>query len=231
MAKNFSISEALKFGFSATFNNIPVLFSVQVVRSIFWAAGLAFFWVLFYGFVPTYKVLSQSFFYGQGMYSFHDCFDLLSGTKVFLGSMIFTFIDTIFMAGLIKIGFEIYDEGKGKFSSLFSLWPFLMNLVALNFLYKSIVALGFLLVVIPGIMWAIQFGFAYQALVDRGLGPIESLYASSRLTKGVRIKLFGFWALVLGINLVGYLFFAVGTLITMPATLLAQIYVYRHLEK
>ncbi len=230
MNKNFSITQSLKFGFISTFKNIPILFSIQLLRSLFWLAGLAFFWILFYGFVPTYKVISQSFFYGQGMYSFHDCFDVLSGTKLFMASMLFALLDTIFMCGLIRISLEIHDQGRGEFSSLFSPWFLILNAILLNIIYKSLVALGFLLVIIPGIIWAVQFGFAYKILVDRDLGPLESLRASAELTKGVRWKLLGFWAIILTINILGYLLFAVGTVFTMPATLLAQIFVYRQLQ-
>jgi hypothetical protein len=231
MKKDFSILEALKFGFLATFNNTLILFTVQLLRSLFWGIGLATFWVLFYGFVPTYKVLTQSFFYGHGMYTVHDCFDLFYGTKIFLSSLLLALIDTIFVAALIRIGFEIYDTGKGKFRSLLSLWPMtVLNLILLNIVYKSILTVGFMLFIIPGIIWAVQFGFCYQILIEKKMGPLESLRMSALITKGVRWKLFGFWALILAINITGYALFTVGTLLTMPATLLAQIFVYRHLK-
>ncbi len=231
MKKNFSMAQAFKFGFLTTFKNLPILFSVQLLRSLFWVTGLAIFWILFYGFLPTYKVLTQSFFYGQGMYSFHDCFDLLSGTKIFLASCVLGLIDTVFLCTLLEIGFEIHDGGEKTFFSVLPSFALVLNMILLNIIYKGIVALGFLLLIIPGLMWATQFGFATKALVDRGEGPIEALRTSSVLTKGIRIKLFCFWAMALLVNVVGYLLLGVGTLITMPATLLAQIFVYRHLQK
>jgi hypothetical protein len=256
MKKDFSIAEALKFGFLSTFDNIPLLFTIQFLRSLFWAIGLATFWVLFYGFVPTYKVLTQSFFYGHGMCTVHDCFDLFYGTKIFFSSLLLALVDIVFLAALIRVGLEIYDTGKGKFHSLISIWPMtvlnlvlldivyksilivgffiipfiimtVLNLISLNIVYKSILVIGFF---IPGIIWAVQFGFCYQVLVDKKMGPLESLRMSALITKGVRWKLFWFWALILAINVTGYALFTVGTLLTMPATLLARIFVYRHLK-
>jgi|GEM_PF-1035072 hypothetical protein len=232
MKKNFSIVQALRFGFLSTFTNIPVLFTIQLLRSLFWGIGLALFWILFYGFVPTYKVITQSFFYGHGMYTLHDCFDLLYGTKIFLASMLLALIDTIFVCGLIRVGLEIYDKGRGRFQSLVSLWPLVvLNMILLNIIYKSIVTLGLILLVIPGLIWAVQFGFAYQAVVDKRIGSLEALRVSAQVTKGARWKLLGFWSLILVINLLGYALFTVGTLLTMPATMLAQIFVYRRLQE
>lgn len=229
MNKNFSITHAFKFGFWAMAENLPILLLIQLVRSIVWVAGLALFWVLFYGAMPTYKILTQSFFYGYSIDALWDCFDF-AYVNIFLASLVLTVIDTVLVALLFKIALRIHDEGRTGFSELAISPALLINFIVLNILYKGIVSLGFLLLVIPGLWWAVQFGFSYQALVDHNVTPLEALRISSYLTKGIRLKLFLFWLLIMLVNVIGYAFFIVGTFFAMPFTLLAQIFVYRKLQ-
>ncbi|HYG47426.1 MAG TPA: YciC family protein [Allosphingosinicella sp.] len=52
-------------------------------------------------------------------------------------------------------------------------------------------ALGFLLLLVPGIILYVMWSVAAPALVEERLGPVEALGRSNRLTDGVRWKVFG----------------------------------------
>jgi uncharacterized membrane protein len=97
-------------------------------------------------------------------------------------------------------------------------------------LYGLIIAVGLVLLVVPGIIWAVVFGLATFVAVDRGLDPIASLKESRRLTKGERWHLFLFGLLLIGVNLLGALALGIGLLVTIPTTTLAAAFVYRRLE-
>jgi uncharacterized membrane protein len=97
-------------------------------------------------------------------------------------------------------------------------------------LYGLIVAGGLILLVVPGVFWAVTYGFSTWAAVDRTLDPVSSLRESSRITRGHRWQLFGFGLYLIGINLLGAMALGIGLLVTVPTSFIAAARVYRRLE-
>ena len=89
------------------------------------------------------------------------------------------------------------------------------------------VVLGFLVLVVPGIILAIGLSFVPYLVVDRGLGPIEALKESWRITKGHKWQLLLLFLALVGINLLGVLALIVGIFVTVPITMLAFAHAYR----
>ncbi len=105
-------------------------------------------------------------------------------------------------------------------------FPFLLTSV----LFGLVVLAGLVLLVVPGFIWMMQFSFSMFLSADRQLDPIACLHESSRLTRGVRWHLFGFWLAAVGVNLLGCLALGVGLLFTVPTTFLAGAQIYRRLQ-
>lgn len=93
------------------------------------------------------------------------------------------------------------------------------------------IVLGFILLIVPGIILSILFMFVGYLVIERGLGPIEALKESARMTEGSRLQLFLFGLALIGINLVGVLALLVGLLVSIPVSFLATVHVYRALSK
>jgi hypothetical protein len=65
---------------------------------------------------------------------------------------------------------------------------------------------GLLLLIVPGIMFAVRWSMALPACVVEGLGPLTSMKRSAELTKGHRWKLFGVFLLLMIVSwIVGWL--------------------------
>ncbi len=92
------------------------------------------------------------------------------------------------------------------------------------------VGIGIILLIVPGIIFALMFMFATFIVIDRGLGPIDALNESSRIGKGYKWQLFGFTLVLVLINLLGLLALVVGLLVSVPVTSLAFTHVYRVLS-
>lgn len=138
-------------------------------------------------------------------------------------------LSVIIGMGLIKICLRFCDGEKGEFSDLFSCYPLFFKYLVGSILYGVIVVVGLILLIIPGIVWAIKFQFFDYLIVDKGLGPIDALEKSSDITRGVKWDLFLF-AILLGIiNLMGFLCLVVGLFVTIPVTMVAIAFVYRKL--
>ena len=119
--------------------------------------------------------------------------------------------------------------GKGNFQTfspvILSFFDYLIG----SILYGLIVVVGLILLIIPGIIWAIKFQFFDYLIVDKGLGPIDALEKSSDITRGVKWDLFAFGILLAIINILGFLCLVVGLFVTIPVTLVAMAFVYREL--
>jgi uncharacterized membrane protein len=131
--------------------------------------------------------------------------------------------------GFIRISLRFCDREKGEYADLFSCLPLFFPYLLASILYGLIVVGGMILLVIPGIIWAIKYMFFSYLMVDRRVGPMEAIKGSSAITKGVKGKLFLFLLALMGINLLGAMALLIGLLATIPTSMLATAYVYRKL--
>jgi len=200
-AEKFSISEAIHFGWNTMKSNLGFFI------------GLLIFVFLF---TSLSSIIAAK----------------ATEANIFLG-IIFYIADfslsIIISIGLVKIALRFCDNEKGRFADLFSQYPLFPQYLVGSILYGLIVFAGTILLLIPGIIWGIQFCFYDYFIVDKGLGPIEALKRSSAITRGVKWDLFGFFLVLLGINLLGALCLLIGLFVTIPTTMVALAFVYRKL--
>jgi uncharacterized membrane protein len=92
--------------------------------------------------------------------------------------------------------------------------------------------IGLLLCVIPGIIFAVVFGFYGFVAAEQGNAaqPMETLKRAAEITRGYRWQLFGLAIVLALINLVGILLCGVGLLFTLGITIIAWAYTYRRLS-
>lgn len=132
--------------------------------------------------------------------------------------------------GLSKIALMLHDGTKPKWTELFSQYPLLLKYIGASILFGLIVTGGLILLIIPGIMWAIKYAFFGFVMVDKHAGIMESLRASAKMTDGVKWELLGFGLLMGVINVLGALALFIGLFVTVPISLMASVFVYRKLE-
>jgi uncharacterized membrane protein len=89
------------------------------------------------------------------------------------------------------------------------------------------VAAGLILLIVPGIIFALMFMFTTFIVIDREFGPIDSMKESRRLTYGHKWKLLGLSLLLVLINLLGLAVLVVGLLVSIPVSSLAFAHAYR----
>ena len=131
--------------------------------------------------------------------------------------------------GLVRISLRLVDGQQPRYGELFGDLTTFWRYVVGNLLFLLIILGGLLLLVVPGIIWSIKYQFAPFLIVDRNIGIKEAFQESAGITSGVKWELFLFFLLVMGINLLGLLAFAIGLFFTLPATMIAYAFVYRKL--
>ena len=132
--------------------------------------------------------------------------------------------------GLTTFSLRAHDNINGvQIADLWNPGPFWRFLGA-YILTVIAIALGFLALIIPGIILSMGLAFVSYLVVDRGLGPIESMKESWRITKGHKWQLLLLFLALLGINLLGILALLIGVFVTVPITMLAFAHAYRTLS-
>jgi len=137
--------------------------------------------------------------------------------------------DIIISIGLITIALKFLDNQQPMFENLFSFKPYFWKYLGASILTGLVVWAGLILFIIPGIYWALKFQFYGYFVVDKSCEPIESMRRSSQITQSVKWKLLGFGIVLAVINIVGAICLFIGLFVTVPVTLLAYSFVYRKL--
>ena len=102
-------------------------------------------------------------------------------------------------------------ETKDMFEAFHNYW----NAVLANILVGVIVGVGFVLLIIPGIIFACKLAFTPYLVVDRKMEVIEAVKESWRMTSGHAWKVFGMGLVSIPIGIAGLLCFGVGIIIAI----------------
>jgi len=122
-----------------------------------------------------------------------------------------------------------HDNPDG--AELSMLWhprPF-WKYLAVSILLAIVIGIGLALLIVPGIILFLMFMFSTFIVIERGLGPIDAMSESRRLTRGHKWELLAFVGLLFLINLLGLLALIVGILVSIPVSALAFVHAYRAL--
>lgn len=209
MYKNFSLKKAYSYGFWAFFEHIGFFFKFSCISAL----------ILFCSFIivsiPLVLVLMPS-----------QMRAVIVGHAVIFALLLYA----QWHATLLQAVLSIYDMHEATIAQAYETFKTKCGL-RLAFFYTSYMILDFLgytIGIVPGIFIDMLYGFSFFFMLDNHMGMSEALRASVRLGRGVRGKLFGFYALLyifalpLNATLIGLAF-------TLPMSLLARVYVYRQL--
>jgi len=197
----FSKIEALEFGWKTTTSNLKFLIGLMIIVLV------------------IYLLLAMI---GQAL----EDEKFLS----FIFSLITWAIQLIVSLGLIKIAIKFCDKKKPLLSDLYTEYPKTLKYLLASIIVGIITFIGFILLIVPGIIFAIKLQFVPYLIADKNLGPFEAIKTSWRITKGVKWNLFLFALLAILVNIGGALLLLVGLLVTIPTTSIATAYIYRKLS-
>ena len=199
--KRFSIEEAFEFAWEVTKQNVALFIGLLVAAVI----------------IDTIPVALAA--------QLQEKHHLLAPVFSIIGWV----LQTIITMGLIKIAIQFADGQKGGFSDLFSCASLFIPYILGSFLYALIVLVGLVLLIVPGIIWAIRYQFFVYFIIDKKCKVFEAFQKSSEVTYGAKWRLFIFSILLTMLNFFGMIPLFMGLLVTIPITLVAVASVYRRL--
>lgn len=124
----------------------------------------------------------------------------------------------------------LYQQGKkAEVTVLFTSVDRYLSVLGATILISLIVIAGMILLIVPGIIWAIKYQFVIPLILDQKLGVREAMRRSDAITKGKKMDIFMFDLTMLGVVILGVLALFVGLFVAVPVVGLAQIDLYKKL--
>jgi uncharacterized membrane protein len=139
-------------------------------------------------------------------------------------------VSSFFVAGMYRFALKVARGEPYAFNDLFSGAPIFVSVLVANVAVAIPVVIGFMLLIVPGAILALGLSMTLPLIVDRGIGPIEALSASWKLTDGHKGNLFVFGLLVFGLSIAGVCACGVGIFLVIPLVYIGQMYIYLKLS-
>ncbi len=145
---------------------------------------------------------------------------------VVIGSLLLSFVTAL---GLVRIGLNLVDGEDADLADLFSCAHLVFKYLMASVLHGILIVIGLVLLIVPGIIWTVQFSQWPYLMVEHEMGPIEAMKASSRLTRGTRGKLILFYLATILLLFLGLFAAIVGAVVVYAVITVAGAYIYREI--
>lgn len=153
-----------------------------------------------------------------------------SGMQVLL-DILGVVLSVYMSAGLIRVMLKVVRDEEARIEDLFADPKLIPRYFVTSLLCGLIILGGFLLLIVPGVIWSIKYGMFGYFLVEHQAGIRESLKRSAALTQGAKGQLFVMGLATAGIILLGLLALGVGVFFALPMVSVAHAYAYTLLHK
>jgi uncharacterized membrane protein len=135
-------------------------------------------------------------------------------------------VSSFVMAGIMSFSLKVAKGVPYAFGDLFSGAPFFVSVFVANLVSSIAISIGMIFLIVPGVILALGLCMAIPLIVDRGLGPIDALSESWKLTDGHKTNLFIFGLIAFGLSIAGACACGVGLFLVIPLLYIALMYIY-----
>jgi hypothetical protein len=147
------------------------------------------------------------------------------------GVTFFNFVvSCFFQAGLIKIWLDAARGQTPSFGAMFTGGDRFLPLLGGLFLMYFIAGLGFILLIVPGVILLLGLSLTPYYIIDAKMGPIAALQASWAATKGQKGDLFVLGLAAVGMMIVGLMACVLGIFVTAPICFVAFVVAYTRIS-
>ena len=179
-------------------------------------------WITFYALQLLPIIVAVVYSWGLESYAENSDFG-------FIWILLYLVVQVVLSMGLIKGYLQLSRGKKVTMETFTSVAPLILNYFASQLLMGLIVLGGFILLIIPGVIFSIKYMFTPYLVIDKGLGPIEALKASGKITDGIKWDMVGFLAAAAVLTYIGILALFVGLLVTIPVATFSYVLLYNKL--
>jgi hypothetical protein len=135
----------------------------------------------------------------------------------------------IFTAGLLLMGVRKVAGDQISWKMIFQGFSCAGKIIAVTILQSIFVAIGFLLLVLPGIYLAVGYTMAIPLIIDKGLSPWQAMEVSRKAIHKIWWKVAGLFIVMCLIFAVSTIPLGIGLIWTWPMFIILVGVVYRYL--
>jgi len=140
-------------------------------------------------------------------------------------------VSSLLGVGLVRMGLKLLNGEKAEYEDLLRGTDQWLSYLLGSLLVGVIVLAGFILLIIPGIYWALKYMYVPYLIADKNLKIKEAMKLSAAMTNGVKWHLIGYGFVQLGLIIAGTLALVVGLIAVLPTIWLASLSIYQQLDK
>ncbi len=135
----------------------------------------------------------------------------------------------VVQAGIVRAGLAIVDGRPLEMSTLLST-DRLGTVIGASLLVGLITAVGSVLFVLPGVIFAFLAQFFLFFVVDRGEGAWDAIMSSIRFTVDNFVDVLLLYLVGAVVTTIGALLCGIGLVVAFPVVVIAQAYTFRFLQ-
>ena len=129
-------------------------------------------------------------------------------TRLVIGSPIY--------AGFFIVAFKMLNKGKVEFSDFFRGFTIFLPLFLAGLLTTIFTGIGYFLLIVPGIYLMVAYVLVIPLIVDKQIDFWQAMEVSRRFVTRNWFPFFGFFLLLVLINILGCICLIIGLLVTVP---------------
>ena len=133
------------------------------------------------------------------------------------------------MLGIVMLAISHVRAKNLQLQSIFDYYVYVWPLVFASIAMYIMIAIGFLLLILPGIYLAVSYKFTLPLIVDKNLGIWEAMELSRRTVTKRWFKFFGLDIVLLIIVVISAIPLGIGLIWTAPMAFIAHALLYHHL--
>ena len=138
-------------------------------------------------------------------------FTILMGFLILLSLALFILVRPVIFYGSDMMFVQAIRDQKPDMQLLFiGFRQSYMNIVLAHLLKTAIIAIGFVMLIVPGIIFACRLTFVSYLVMDKQMDPIRAIEESWRLTRGYGWTIFGLGIVSFFIGILGLAMLIVG---------------------
>ncbi len=153
------------------------------------------------------------------------------GVVPYLGACVWFIIGGAIMVGIWRAILGVVDGRTPTVGMMFEGFDRFGDAFLAALVSGILTALGYLCLIVPGIILTLMWCFKYAVLAETRLGFWEAMHASVVLTEGYRWRLFLLALASIPIVLLGLLVLCVGIFVAVPVVLTSFALAYRFLQR
>lgn len=146
-----------------------------------------------------------------------------------VSQLVTTAISMPMAAGFAVIGIQRSVDAPISAGTVLRYFPKILPLLVLTILMYALIAIGFVLLIIPGIYLLVAYYLAVPLLVEKNLGPWRALEASRQAIGKRWFAICGLFLLLALLNVATIFTLFIGMIWTLPMTVIAIGILYRNM--